>query len=1243
MKLHLPKALAAAVMALFAIPNALADTVTVTVDGTQYAGTTVLTSGDAPTDKTTNFLFSTGSEYTIQNTSTSTSHWVSSMPKGKTLIAASATYETLDESGETATITSSATPLFFDTGNKGNIEVLANIVIGRSAASAANDLRFWSGNSYCSILKGDLTLVGTTARIYNQEGTQYLEGSIKGLGKTLNITGNNEAARLRLSGGGTIGTLNLAESGASVTLSATKHDGTTEAASKEYTITTLNSANSTAVLTVESGVTLNLTNYEAGKLSNEGALKLTNFNGGTLTNSGTFNLTNLTSGTLRNEGTLNLGGSGISATLAGQGLDNAGTLNVLSGTAVNLDTAWLASVLTGEDVTTTVADGEGQSVTNPANGFGKISSFELSSLISGTVSVESGVTWAAGGNTLTYSEAGGTLSYGTGESLTSTIYQINVVGAFDPTTASGFTGATSVVVGAQGTVSLSNAINLDITVNQGATLDINGKKCEGCDMILDGGTLTNNSTELTAWYRQLDSLSLKKNSSIDVTAGKSFGLVASGWNASYIDLGGCTLTKTGDGEFIAVTTNLRGSGTLKIAGGTFNLGADYGGAGSIGHADDTNGTNIWFTGGTLASSIGINLNRDVDFKAAADAGVTEGVTGTITAALALGSNTATFISSGTDDNLKVQGVISGNGKVAIDGDGTITLSAANTYSGGTTLKGGTVETSNATALGTGALSTETGTTSTVIVTGADALTITGKINMDSDSVLNLQGNVTVESLIDASSSNTKKGTINLVSGTTTAESRIWLSQNSKLNIEQGAKLVASGFSYSGNKADTAGSISAIGSQEIELVNSDGGSAWGHNTNKINTLLSNLDVEYSGASASTLNANMTNVALSTKAGAGKLTLAREGGVSLNSLTANSDVELSTATTVTGATSIAEGTTVTVSGAGSSLASLSGGGTLSSSTDLTPTDGSGFTGTLEATGGTLSVSEVGSSLASVAASNGGNVRVESSGSLTAASVSVTDGSSVSMGMSSSAADTDSIRVTTLSGLGTLSGASSVSVDSASGFTGTLKATGGTLSVTQVGATLAGVKAEGGTVNLLNTSSVSVTDVVIGAGKTVGVYSGDSVPSTADTNNEGALTVTNLTVDGSGATLNANLVLSGSLTLGSALTMGSTLTLGSGITLTATDYVHINNITKDTEITLFSSVDSVTYGTGSTSLTSTEVDASNVFSHLNTGDFTIRFDNGDVILKANNNVPEPTTATLSLLALMGLAARRRRKAAK
>ena len=342
------------------------------------------------------------------------------------------------------------------------------------------------------------------------------------------------------------------------------------------------------------------------------------------------------------------------------------------------------------------------------------------------------------------------------------------------------------------------------------------------------------------------------------------------------------------------------------------------------------------------------------------------------------------------------------------------------------------------------------------------------------------------------------------------------------------------------------------------MDSNGGSDSGNNINKVNTLLSYLDVEYSGASESILNASLSNVALSTKEGAGKLTLAREGGASLNSLTANSDVELSTKTTVTGTTTVAGGSTVTVSGAGSSLQGLSGAGTLTASGGATTEvrDASGFTGTLTATDGALQIQKA-SSLAAINSSSVGGIWLQ---------------------------------------------------DSAS-------------------------------------SSVTVGEIVL-AGSMVGVYY--TIPADPDTDStarvvEATVSTGSLTVSGD-STLYANLELNanGTLQLDSALAMGSTLTLNSGITLANTGYAHISDITKNTEITLFSSVNKVTYGT--TELTAgSSVDAHNVFGNLNTGDFTIRFDNGDVILKANNNVPEPTTATLSLLALMGLAARRRRKAAK
>ncbi|MGN0811092.1 MAG: beta strand repeat-containing protein [Akkermansia muciniphila] len=219
----------------------------------------------------------------------------------------------------------------------------------------------------------------------------------------------------------------------------------------------------------------------------------------------------------------------------------------------------------------------------------------------------------------------------------------------------------------------------------------------------------------------------------------------------------------------------------------------------------------------------------------------------------------------------------------------------------------------------------------------------------------------------------------------------------------------------------------------------------------------------------------------------------------------------------------------------------------------------------------------------------------------------------------------------------------------FTGSIKALGGAVIQAAFAGTdaqegsLAKIDATAGSVNLLNTSSVTVTDMVIGAGQTVGVYRGDT--TTAATGNEGALTVTNLTVtssegsEGGAATLNANLNLTGTtLTLNGVLTLGSELTLGSGNTLKGVDW---STLTNGQSITLIEGVDSI--AGGYTGL----ITAGNVFSNV-TDTSTMHYslvysDQAQTLTLQASNVPEPTTATLSLLALMGLAARRRRKAAK
>ncbi len=139
-----------------------------------------------------------------------------------------------------------------------------------------------------------------------------------------------------------------------------------------------------------------------------------------------------------------------------------------------------------------------------------------------------------------------------------------------------------------------------------------------------------------------------------------------------------------------------------------------------------------------------------------------------------------------------------------------------------------------------------------------------------------------------------------------------------------------------------------------------------------------------------------------------------------------------------------------------------------------------------------------------------------------------------------------------------------------------------------------------------------------------------------------LTTLTVKGADATLDAALDLSTAttLTMDAALALGdNALTLGS-MTLAGTLFTTMDTTLETSEtLTLFTGVNSLTLGTTSYA---GAVDASTVFTNLAAGNYSLVYADSVVALKkgVTDVVPEPTTATLSLLALCGLAMRRRRK---
>lgn len=168
-----------------------------------------------------------------------------------------------------------------------------------------------------------------------------------------------------------------------------------------------------------------------------------------------------------------------------------------------------------------------------------------------------------------------------------------------------------------------------------------------------------------------------------------------------------------------------------------------------------------------------------------------------------------------------------------------------------------------------------------------------------------------------------------------------------------------------------------------------------------------------------------------------------------------------------------------------------------------------------------------------------------------------------------------------------------------------------------------------------------------------------------NLSTLEVTKTAIFGSKATVKANLTLTNgaSVTLNgygeTAATITGTLELGTGLELSGNVVKAIEEMQVDDKLLLlkadnviFGDVDAAAFGeyadlsvaadaiVKATPLLESVVDAKAYFSTLNVENYKLLFENGALYIQYVNPIPEPTTATLSLLALAALASRRRRK---
>lgn len=204
------------------------------------------------------------------------------------------------------------------------------------------------------------------------------------------------------------------------------------------------------------------------------------------------------------------------------------------------------------------------------------------------------------------------------------------------------------------------------------------------------------------------------------------------------------------------------------------------------------------------------------------------------------------------------------------------------------------------------------------------------------------------------------------------------------------------------------------------------------------------------------------------------------------------------------------------------------------------------------------------------------------------------------------------------------------------------GGTLTVAGTGNSITGVVAGGGDMTVLNQAALSLDILEVAGGKTVGLYTGADVASERT-----AATVSGTAAFGSGAVLDAAcLTLADGATLEidnvaiGAVTLNGALTFGSGIKMGDKLLASVGALSYGETLNLFTGLSEVSLPAVAAT-ESSRVLASSVFSNVQSENLYVEYHLvGDVGTLLVANVPEPATATLSLLALSALAARRRRK---
>ncbi|MCL9577655.1 autotransporter-associated beta strand repeat-containing protein [Salmonella enterica subsp. enterica serovar Enteritidis] len=251
-----------------------------------------------------------------------------------------------------------------------------------------------------------------------------------------------------------------------------------------------------------------------------------------------------------------------------------------------------------------------------------------------------------------------------------------------------------------------------------------------------GGTTISGGTLVASNVEALGTGDITDNATLELNAGGDFANNIGG-TGSVVKSGDKTLTLSGSNTYTGgttisggtlVATNVEALGTGNVTDNAtleLSTGGDFanniGGTGSVVKSGDEtltlSGANS-YTGGTTISG-GTLVATNVDALGSGD--VTDDAT--------LELNTG-----GTFDN-----AISGSGQVVKSGDETLTLSGTNTYSGGTLISGGTLVASNVEALGTGDVTNDAVLELNTGGTFDNAISGSGQVVKSGDKMLTLSG------------------------------------------------------------------------------------------------------------------------------------------------------------------------------------------------------------------------------------------------------------------------------------------------------------------------------------------------------------------------------------------------------------------------------------------------------------------------------------------------------------------------